>query len=86
VFNNGGWEEVAKSTLSAHPDGWAARTKHMPMVRFDPSPRFERMVEAFDGYGERVEAPNELPAALHRALDVVRNEGRQALVNIVCRR
>ena len=86
VFNNGGWEEVAKSTLSAHPDGWAARTKHMPMVRFDPSPRFERMVEAFDGYGERVEAPNELPAALHRALDVVRTEGRQALVNIVCRR
>jgi hypothetical protein len=27
-----------------------------------------------------------LPAALHRALDVVRTEGRQALVNIVCRR
>ncbi|MCL4746375.1 MAG: thiamine pyrophosphate-requiring protein [Burkholderiaceae bacterium] len=86
VFNNGGWDEVAKSTLSAHPNGWAATTKHIPMVRFDPSPRFERIVEAFEGYGERVEVPAELPDALRRALKVVREQGKQALVNIVCQR
>jgi len=33
-----------------------------------------------------VERPEELPGALRRALDVVRKERRQALVNLVCRR
>ncbi len=35
---------------------------------------------------ERVEDPAELPAALRRALRVVREEGRQAVVNVICRR
>lgn len=85
VFNNGGWDEVAKSTLSVHPDGWAASSPEVPMVSLAPSPRFEELVRAFDGHGERVEHPEALPAALDRALHTVRG-GRQALVNIVCRR
>jgi len=57
----------------------------VPMVSLAPSPRFEEIVRAFDGHGERVEHPETLPAALERALHAVRG-GRQALVNIVCRR
>lgn len=85
VFNNGAWDEVAKSTLSVHPDGWAASSLEVPMVSLTPSPRFEEIVRAFGGHGERVERPGDLPAALRRALQEVR-AGRQALVNIVCRR
>ena len=86
IFNNGAWDEVSNSTRNVHPDGWAVSTENFPMVSMGPPPRFEEIVRAFDGHGERVEKPEELPAALRRALDVVRKERRQALVNIVCRR
>jgi acetolactate synthase-1/2/3 large subunit len=33
----------------------------------------------------RVEEPGELPAALKRALKVVKEEQRQALVNVICK-
>jgi acetolactate synthase-1/2/3 large subunit len=39
--------------------------------------------QAAGGYGERVDDPAEVPAALERALRAVRVEGRQALLNIV---
>ena len=55
----------------------------MPLSTFEPSPAFERVVEASGGYGERVEDPAELPAALERAARVVKEEHRQALVNII---
>jgi acetolactate synthase-1/2/3 large subunit len=86
IFNNGGWDEVVKSTLTVHPHGWAAASNRIPMVRFDPSPRFDRIVSAFGGHGEHVEDPAALPDALARALKAVREQGVQALVNIVCRR
>jgi acetolactate synthase-1/2/3 large subunit len=40
---------------------------------------------AAGGYGERVEQASDLPAALERALRVVREEKRQALLNVICR-
>jgi acetolactate synthase-1/2/3 large subunit len=86
IFNNGTWDEVSNSTRNVHPDGWAVTTDNFPMVGMGPSPKFEEIVRAFDGHGERVEDPAELPAALKRALNVVRKEKRQALVNIICKR
>lgn len=86
VFDNSAWDEVRKGTLNVHPRGWAARTGHFPFSALDPSPRFEEIVRAFDGHGERVERPEDLPGALRRALAAVTKQRRQALVNIVCRR
>jgi acetolactate synthase-1/2/3 large subunit len=86
IFNNGGWDEVVRSTLAVHPGGWAASSTSIPMVWFDPSARFDLIVSAFGGHGEYVEDPAELPGALARALKAVREQGVQALVNIVCRR
>ncbi|MDP7601406.1 MAG: thiamine pyrophosphate-requiring protein [Rhodospirillales bacterium] len=86
IFNNGTWDEVSNSTRNVHPDGWAVTTDNFPMVSMGPPPKFEEIVRAFDGHGERVEDPAELPAALKRALNVVRKEKRQALVNIICKR
>jgi acetolactate synthase-1/2/3 large subunit len=86
IFNNGGWDEVVRSTLAVHPSGWAASSQRIPMVRFDPPPRFDMIVSAFGGHGEHVEDPAALPGALARALRAVREQGVQALVNIVCRR
>jgi acetolactate synthase-1/2/3 large subunit len=47
-------------------------------------PAFERICEAAGGYGERVDDPAVLPEALERAMSVVKNERRQALLNVIC--
>jgi acetolactate synthase-1/2/3 large subunit len=61
------------------------RANRMPLTSLEPAPRYETIVEASGGYGERVEAADELPAALKRAIDAIRREKRQALLNVVCR-
>jgi acetolactate synthase-1/2/3 large subunit len=56
----------------------------MPLASLEPSPAYEKIVEASNGYGERVEAADDLPDALERALRAVRKEKRQALLNVIC--
>jgi len=85
IFNNQRWEAVKAAALSVHPRGWAKSTGNFPLTELTPSPRFEEIVRAFDGYGERVEDPREVSPALQRGLAAVR-EGKQALLNILCQR
>ena len=86
VFNNAAWEAVERATRSVHPDGWAATTASFPLTGLAPAPHYEEIVRGFGGHGERVEDPAELPAALRRALRVVQEEGRQAVLNVICQR
>jgi len=83
IYNNALYGAVRRATLEMYDSGVAAEADGRFMADL-PAPDFEKIVAAHDGYGERVEAPAELPAALRRAVDAVRN-GRQALVNVVCR-
>jgi acetolactate synthase-1/2/3 large subunit len=85
IYNNQRWEAVKGAALGLHPDGWAARTGTIPLTELTPSPRFEEIVRAFDGHGERVEDPGEVLPALKRGLASVR-DGRQAVLNILCDR
>jgi acetolactate synthase I/II/III large subunit len=85
VFNNGIWNAVRKSTQAVYPDGHAVRANRMPLTSLEPAPRYEMIAQASGGYGERVEAAGELPAALRRALDAVKRDKRQALLNVMCR-
>ncbi len=85
IYNNQRWEAVKSAALGLHPDGWAQRTGTIPLTELTPSPRFEEIVRAFDGHGERVEDPADVLPALRRGLAVVR-EGRQAVLNIHCER
>jgi len=84
VMNNAMWGAVDRSTRAMYPDGRAAKSNDPPFVQLKQLPAFERICEAAGGYGERIEDPAELPAALERALDVVANEKRQALLNVIC--
>jgi acetolactate synthase-1/2/3 large subunit len=84
VFNNGVWNAVRKSTRAVYPDGFAARSNRMPLSSLEPSPAYEKIIETSGGYGERVETADDLPAALDRALHAVRQEKRQALLNVRC--
>jgi acetolactate synthase I/II/III large subunit len=82
VFNNARWAAVHRSTLAMYPKGVAAGMQEPPFATLEPSPRFEKAIEASGGYGARVEKAEDLMPALERALQVVKEERRQALVNV----
>jgi acetolactate synthase-1/2/3 large subunit len=86
VFNNRTWNAVKRAVQSFAHDGWAVRTGSMPLTALEPAPDYELVCQASGGHGERVEDPAQLPDALRRALRVVKEERRQALVNVICKK
>jgi acetolactate synthase-1/2/3 large subunit len=84
VFNNQLYGAVRNSTLSMYGSGAASCDGGRMLADLRPSPDFERLVEASGGHGERVEAPADLPAALARAVKIVTQDKRQALLNVIC--
>jgi acetolactate synthase-1/2/3 large subunit len=84
VFNNRAWNAVKRAVTGYAPEGWTARTRNIPLSDLEPAPDYELVCRASGGHGERVEDPAELPGALARALRVVREERRQALLNVIC--
>ena len=85
VFNNQCWGAVRGAAASVHPEGWAVRTDHFPLSELSPTPAYEMICQANGGYGERVEEPDAVLPALKRALQAVKEEGRQAVLNVVCK-
>jgi acetolactate synthase I/II/III large subunit len=85
IFNNQCWNAVKRATKGIYPNGWAAKTDNWPLTDLTPSPSFERMADVHGGYGELVEDPAEVLPALRRGLKAVREEKRQAILNIVCK-
>ena len=83
VCNNRRWNAVRAATMEIYPDGVASKANRVPITSLDPSPAFEKVVEASNGYGEMVEDPEKLPEAIERALKVVKKERRQALLNVI---
>ncbi|MDB5410235.1 MAG: thiamine pyrophosphate-requiring protein [Rhodospirillales bacterium] len=87
VCNNAHWGAVENSALGVYPVGHAAESRkrgRAPLSDLAPSPAFEKTVEASGGYGERVTDPADLPNAIKRAIEVIRKEKRQALLNVIC--
>ncbi len=85
VCSNDHWGAVQASALKVHPDGHAAASADLsPLARLDPVPAFAAYAEASGGHGVRVTDRSELVPALRNALRVVREEGRQALVDVAC--
>lgn len=85
VFNNQCWNAVKGSVIDLYPQGWAVKKNHFVLCDLEPSPAYEKIAESFGGYGERVEDPGEIIPALRRAVQAVRKEKRQALLNVICK-
>ena len=85
VFNNQCWGAVRGAAASVHPEGWAVKTNHFPLSELSPTPSYEMICQANGGYGERVEEPNEVLPAIKRALHAVKEEERQAVLNVICK-
>jgi len=86
VFNNRTWNAVKRAVQSHARDGWAVKTDSMPLTALEPAPDYEMVCRASGGHGERVEDPAQLPDALKRALRIVKDEKRQVLLNVICKK
>lgn len=85
IFNNSSYNAVRLANLRMYPEGWGARSDQPPLATLEPMPRLEMLIGACDGYGERVERPDQVMPALERGLRAVREEGRPAVLNMICR-
>ena len=82
LFNNSRYGAVRNATLSMFKDGVAGETDGRLLADLDPAPPYDEMARAQGAYAERIEKPADLPDALTRACEAVRN-GRQALLNVI---
>ena len=85
IYNNQAWNASISAARGLYPDGIAQKTRNFPGCDLSPSPHFELTAQACGAHAERVEEPDEVPRALQRALKVVKEERRQALLNVVCK-
>ena len=85
VYNNQMYGAVRNSTAAMYKDGASASNACTLLADLSPSPSFEKVAQASGAYGERVETPAELPAAMARAIHAVTQEKRQALLNVMCK-
>jgi acetolactate synthase-1/2/3 large subunit len=82
IKNNAMWNAVRRSVVKGYPQGAAVRMNRMPLTSLEPVPDFTQVASASRAYTEKVATGAELPAALRRALAVIRTERRQVLLDL----
>jgi acetolactate synthase I/II/III large subunit len=82
VKNNAMWNAVRRSVIGGFPGGAAAKANRMPLTSLEPLPDFVQVAKASRAHAERVERGADLPAALERAVHIIRTERRQALIDV----
>jgi thiamine pyrophosphate-dependent acetolactate synthase large subunit-like protein len=68
LFNNYGYHSQKSGVPRFFPDGFAVKNQDFIGISINPSPDYAMIARAFDGYGEKVEEPGEVRAALQRGL------------------
>jgi acetolactate synthase-1/2/3 large subunit len=82
IKNNGMWNAVRRSVKTTYPEGRAVRENTMPLTSLQPAPDYLQVAAASRAHVERVENGEDLPGALQRAITVIREERRQALLDV----
>jgi acetolactate synthase-1/2/3 large subunit len=81
MFNNQGYLSQKSGIPRYYPDGWAVKSKNFSGLHIVPCPEYAQIINAFDGYGEKVEEPGEVRKALERGQRAVAG-GHSALLDI----
>jgi acetolactate synthase I/II/III large subunit len=81
ILDNGGWQAVKEAVLRVYPDGAAAQANEFQARLQGEQRRFEQVAQAFGAYGEYLNDPNEVPAAIARCLAAV-DRGQAAVLNV----
>jgi acetolactate synthase I/II/III large subunit len=81
LYNNYGYHSQKSGVPRFFPDGFAVKNQDFIGISINPSPDYATVARAFDGYGEKVEEPGEVRAALQRGLKAI-SGGQFALIDI----
>jgi acetolactate synthase-1/2/3 large subunit len=81
LFNNYGYHSQKSGVPRYFPEGFAVKNQDFIGISINPSPDYAMVARAFEGYGEKVEDPGEVRAALQRGLKVVAG-GQLTLIDI----
>ena len=82
IKNNAMWNAVRRSVVKGYPDGAAVRQNRVPLTSLEPLPDFTQVARASRAHAERIERGADLPDALRRAVEVIRTERRQVLLDL----
>jgi acetolactate synthase-1/2/3 large subunit len=82
VVNNGRYGAVSDSVLGLYPTGYASKLDDVPLTSLRPSPDFAMVARASRAHAERVSQPDDLPGALERAIEVVTDRRKHALLDV----
>jgi acetolactate synthase-1/2/3 large subunit len=84
IYNNARWEAVQGSARSMYGKDTALGKRALaPLSSLEPIPDFEKYAEASNGVGMRVSERAELESTIRRALQIVRTERKQVLINVI---
>jgi acetolactate synthase-1/2/3 large subunit len=81
LFNNSGYLSQKMDVSHYYPQGAAARAGRVIGTAIEPAPDYAKLAQAYGGYGEKVEKPADVPAALQRGLQTVA-KGKLALLDL----
>ncbi len=81
IFNNHGYQSQQAEIPHFYPEGHAVKSGNFSGTSIKPNPDYASLAPIYNGYGERVEKPQEVRAALQRGLKAV-GEGKLALLDI----
>jgi thiamine pyrophosphate-dependent acetolactate synthase large subunit-like protein len=82
VLNNGGYMAMKRGHRRLYPQGWAASHDTYLGVDIAPAPDYVKVAEAFGAYGEKLEEPGKIEAALKRGLRQIAG-GKTALLDVI---
>jgi acetolactate synthase-1/2/3 large subunit len=82
LFDNAGYLSQKTDVQTYYPDGAAVRSGRFAGTGITPRPEYAKLAQAYGGYGEKVERPQDVPAALKRGLEQ-QEKGRLALIHMV---
>lgn len=80
IFNNSCYAAM-KSHSRYYPDGHSVKMNKYYGVNCGPTPQYEKIVEAYEGYAETVTHPTEVKPALQKAIKKVRS-GKLTLLDV----
>jgi acetolactate synthase-1/2/3 large subunit len=81
ILNNGGYMAMRKGYHTHYPQGWACSHDDYLGVNINPAPDYVKVAEAFGAYGEKLEEPGKIEAALKRGLKQAA-AGKTALLDV----
>jgi len=81
LFDNQGYLSQQAEIPKYYPGGFAVKAQKYAGTSIKPTPEYAGLAPLFGGYGERVDEPGQVRAALQRGLKAVK-EGKFALLDV----